>query len=294
MSLFRAVLLVALCALPGTASAQPWKDAYQAGDHQKAADLLHPLVIQLRLQPASMEPDPAHHLATMYALGLGVSRDPIAACSLAQVAAEATSFSAPKYAQNIEAYNASVKDANAFVTGQCDKLTERERMVASLTAGCFAFGMPEKTFTLGTDTVHVGRGGIRVADVAEERPDAIMNCPMLVARVRPLTLNPPPDAAPGVIARHFVDLLIWQVGQKPGDTTFRYTLQWQLYEVRGKKIEIAAIDEFGAIDQWPQPALPENLDARLSIEMIRSGHVHWKLDGKPPKRGWVMLPEQER
>jgi hypothetical protein len=40
--------------------------------------------------------------------------------------------------------------------------------------------------------------------------------------------------------------------------------------------------------------MPQNLDARLSIEMIRSGHVHWKLDGKPPKRGWVMLPEQKR
>jgi len=294
MSLLRVVLLVALCALPGTASAQPWKDAYRAGDYQKAADLLHPLVIQLRLQPASMEPDPARHLATMYAQGLGVSRDPIAACSLAQVAAEATSFSAPKYAQKAEAYDATVKDADAFVTLQCDKLTERERMVASLTAGCFAFGMPEETFTLGTDTVRVGRGGIQVVDVAEERPDAIMNCPMLVARVRPLTLEPPLDAAPGVKARHFVEVLFWQVGQNPGDTTSRYALQWQLYEVRGKKIEIAAMDEFDAIDKWPQPAMPQNLDARLSIEMIRSGHVHWKLDGKPPKRGWVMLPEQKR
>jgi hypothetical protein len=293
MTLARLMILAALCLLPCTASAQPWKDAYRAGDYQTAAALLHPLVIQLRLQPESADPDPARHLAMLYAQGFGVSSDPIAACSLAQVAGMATQMAAPQYAQNIAAYDASVKDADGFINQHCDKLTQRDRMIASLTTGCFAFGMPEEVFTVGTQAVRVGRGGIRLADAPEERPDAIMNCPQLIARVRPLTLEPPADAAPGVAARHFIDLLCWQVGQKPGGTSLRYVLQWQLYEVRGKKIEIATMAEFDAMDKWPQPAIPENLDTRLTIEMIPSGHVRWKMDGTPPKRGWVMVPEKK-
>ena len=293
MSLKRLLFLVVLCTLPGTASAQPWADAYRAEDYRTAADLLHPLVSQLQMQPESADPDPARHLATMYAQGLGVSRDLMTACSLAQVAGMATQMAAPKYAQNIAAYDASLKDADAFISKHCDGLTERDRTVASLTTGCFAFGMPEELLTLGTQTVQVGRGGIRLADAPDDKPDPILNCPLLIARVRALTIVPPADAAPGVIARHFVELLYWQGGQKEGASTLIYVLQWQLYEVLEKKIQFPTMEELDVTDKWPTPALPQNLDARLTLEMIRSGHVRWRIDGKPPKRGWVMLPEEK-
>ena len=293
MALVRPLLLVVLCALPCTASAQPWRDAYQAEDYRTAADLLHPLVSQLQMQPESADPDPARHLATMYAQGLGVSPDVITACSLAQVSGMAMQMAAPKFAQNIAAYDASLKDADAFISKHCDGLTERDRTVASQTVGCFAFGMPEEVFTLGTQTVQVGRGGIRLADALEDKPVPILNCPLLIARVRALTIVPPADAAPGVVARHFVEVLYWEGGQKEGESTLSYVLEWQLYEVLEKKIQIPTMQEVDVADKWPTPALPQNLDARLTIEMIRSGHVRWRIDGKPPKRGWVMLPEEK-
>jgi hypothetical protein len=153
--------------------------------------------------------------------------------------------------------------------------------------------MPEAMLTLGSQAVRVGRGGISLADAAEKSPERLMNCPQLIARVRSLTVGPPSDGAPGVGARSFVEVLGWNSGQDPRDGTAVYVLQWDLYEVRGQKIDEVASAEFDVRHTWPKPALPENLDARLSIDMIRSGQVHWKLDGAPPKRGWVLPPEEK-
>jgi len=290
----RLLFVVAWCALPCAASAQPWADAYKAGDYQRAADLLHPLVVQSVTLAESTDPDPARLLATMYAQGQGVPQDPIAACTLAQAANVAMNFVAPnRHGGNFQAYEASLKEADAFAHKHCDTLTARDRQVATLSLGCFAFGMPEAVLMLGSRAVRVGRGGISLADAAEKPPERLLNCPQLIARVRPLTIGPPSDAASGVGARSFVEVLGWLSGQDPRDGTAVYALQWDLYEVRGQQINEVASVEFDVTHTWPKPALPENLDARLTIEMIRTGHVHWKLDGAPPKRGWVMLPEEK-
>jgi hypothetical protein len=293
-SLFRFLFAIFVFALPCTASAQPWADAYNAGDYQKAADLLHPLVVQSVTQPESADPDPARLLATMYAQGQGVTQDPIAACSLAQAVNVAANFVAPnRYAANIAAYDASLKEADAFAHKHCDRLTTRERVVASYSLGCFAFGMPEDVLAFGSQAVRVGRGGISFADAADKPPEPLTNCPQLIARVRPLTITPPSDVAPGVAARRFVEVLGWLYGQDPHDSTPVYVLQWELYEVRDKKIDQVASAELDVAHKWPAPALPRDLDARLTLEMIRSGHVHWKLEGAPPKSGWITLPEEQ-
>jgi len=290
MPLFRLVLAGALCALPCAASAQPWRDAYKAGDYQKAAELLHPLVVQMAWQPGSADPDPSRHLATMYAQGLGVPKDPIAACELAQVAFEANQNYAPRLAPDIAAYDASIKAADAFMTKHCDELSEWDRIAAA--TRCFAFGMPEEVLTLGSHTVRVGRGGILLADSPPDKPDQILNCPIIVARVRALTIEPPADAAPGVVARHFVELFYWRGGQRQGAAA-SYALQWHLYEVHGKKIDVTLVEDLAKVDGWPAPALPKAIEDGLTLEMIPSGHVHWKLNGAPAKHGWIMLPEEK-
>jgi hypothetical protein len=284
----------ALCAWPSAVSAQPWADAYKAGDYQNAADLLHPLVVQSVTQPESADPDPARLLATMYAQGQGVAQDPIAACSLAQAVNVATNFVAPtRYGGNNAAYDASLKEADAFAHKHCDTLTARDRDIASESLGCFGFGMPEDVLAFGSKSVRVGRGGISFADAGDKPLERLRNCPQLIARVRPLIIVPPSDAAPGVTARRFVEVLGWLSGQDSRDSTPVYVLQWELYEVHETKIDHVASEEFDVTHTWPVPALPPNLDARLTIEMIRSGHVHWKLDGAPAKRGWIALPAEQ-
>jgi hypothetical protein len=203
MSLVRLLILTVLCALPHTVWAQSWVEAYRAGDYKTAADLLHPLVIQLIVQPDYGDPDPPRHLATMYAQGLGVTQDLIAACSLAQVVSMATNFGAPRYAQNITAYDAAMKEADGFSRKHCDGLSHWDRMAASVSIGCFAFGMPEEVLTLGSEAVSVGRGGIWLRDGLPERPENLMNCLELIARARAVTIEPPADAAPGVGPRSF-------------------------------------------------------------------------------------------
>ena len=287
----RLFMILALCGLPCAAAAQPWADAYRTGDYQKAADLLHPVVIEPFIELTSTDPVPARHLAMLYAQGLGVARDPIAACSLAQISEMATHMAAPQYAQNISAYEAALQESQRFVREHCERLTRQDRLAASHSLGCFAFGMPEEKLTLGRQTVWVGRGGIRLAEVPEEgTPD--LGCPQFVARLRALTIPPPSDAAPGVRARHFVELLAWQVGKDQRDSV-TYVLQWQMYELRGEKIGSSAREQLYSIGKWPQPTLPPEFDARFSVEMIRSGHVRWRMDGAPPKRGWIMLPDEK-
>ncbi len=72
----------------------------------------------------------------------------------------------------------------------------------------------------------------------------------------------------------------------------RYFLQWRMYELRGDKIDVVAMEHLDSLGTWPQTALPSDFDARFSVEMIRSGHVRWRMAGAPPKRGWIMLPEE--
>jgi hypothetical protein len=135
----RLAFVVATCVTPCAAAAQPWAEAVKAGDYRTASDLLHPLGIEQHQNPdATADPAPARPLAGMYARGLGVPRDPIVACALAQAA------------------------------------------------------------------------------------------------------------------------------------------------------EMA----FSSVDRWP-PALPSDFGDRFRLDMIRSGHVRWRLEGAPPKRGWIMLPEGE-
>ncbi len=279
----RLLIVLALCVLPHRAAAQAWADAYQSGDYHKAAVLLQPLASDM----GSRDPAPARYLAVLYDQGLGVARDPIAACALAQ-ASEAAAHMAE--VTDVVAYAAGLKESDQFVREHCDYLPEQDRLSATLSIGCFGFGMPEETLRIGRQTVLLGHGGIRLADTP---PANLMGCPQVVARVRQLTIAPPPDAAPGVSARHFVELLAWRAGANPLDSSRRYTLVWQMYELRAGKIGIAGEEELYSIGTWPQSGLPPAFDARFSVEMIRSGHVRWRIEGAPPKRGWFMLPDEE-
>ena len=120
------LMILAVCTLPCAAAAQPWADAYRAGDYRKAADLLHPVVIDQHLNLAT-DPAPARHLAILYARGLGVARDAIAACSLAQISDMAAHMGGIKYADDVVAYEASLEESQRFMRGHCEGLTAQER-----------------------------------------------------------------------------------------------------------------------------------------------------------------------
>jgi hypothetical protein len=280
--------------LPAVAAAQPWADAYKAGDYSKAAQLLQPIVVeQVQSMGQDGDPAPARHLAILFARGSGVDRDPVLACALARLSdmgAQAVPVRL-RDAQDYAAYKETLNESSRFVQAHCDALTAREQRSAGQALGCLGFGLREGTLALGEQLVFVDRLGLRLA---ESDPDATASnlwCPQLVARLGTRTVAPPADAAPGVAARAFVEMLSWEAGQLAGDAGVRYLLTWKMFELRGKALEPVAFEPFLSVTTWPSPALPPDFEALLSIEMIRSGHIRWRLDGAPPKRGWIMLPE---
>jgi hypothetical protein len=293
------LLVLAMCGLPHTAVGQSWAEAYTARDYARAAELLQPIVIE-QVQALGTGPDsdpaPARYLAVLYARGSGVSRDPVLACALARLSdmvRQQVRVPQFKDAQEAFAYKAILDESEQFVRAHCEALTNRQQLAAGRSLGCFAFGLREGTLTIGEQTIWVDRLGLRLSESAADPPASDLWCSQVVARLEPRTIVPPADAAPGVVARPFVELLAWQGMQMAGDHSIRYVLTWTMFELRGKKLEPAAVEHLLSVATLPRAALPSDFDARFSVEMIRSGHIRWRLDGAPPKRGWIMLAEGE-
>lgn len=285
---FLAAAVISL--LPAIASAQPWAEAYRAGDYERAAPLLHAIVADDEYTDGG-DPAPIRQLAIMYAKGLGVARDPISACTLAQRAEGATLQWAPRqFKGDIAWYEATLKDAERFKAQYCSGLSPDELRAAS--PGCLALGMPETLLAVGGQWVRVGRRGIRLADAAGEDRGFVNFCPTLIADVRVRSVSPPPDAAPDVESRHFVELFSWAAGRDQKDGVLKYSLLWQAYEVLPTAVHYAADSQLFATSVLPHPSTPLDLDTRVSFEMIRSGHVRWRIPGAPPKRGWIKRPDE--
>ncbi len=289
------VLIAAIAALPGVAFGQPWADAYKAGDYAKAVHLLQPIIVsqQLSFSPGA-DPLAPRLLAVLYAEGKGVARDPVVACTLAQLSDMAKNMAPVRVTtpEEYKVYQESLEESRRFARGLCDPLTDRQQRAVGQSLGCLGFGLNEAVLAVGDRTVWVDRIGLRLTEAGDTPPEGNFMCPQLVARVAARHVEPPSDAAPGVTARSFVEVLAWQAGQTPGEATVRYLLSWTVYQVRGNVIQPVAMEELDAAAGWPSAPMPQNFDEILHVEMIRSGHIRWRLDGAPPKRGWILLPEE--
>jgi hypothetical protein len=291
------VLLVS-CALPTVASAQPWLEAYQAGEYAKAADLLHEGVSDPE-KVFQGDPDALHLLAQMYRDGMGVSRDPIAACSLAQDAELAAQMAPPaRPMQTMDdalAYQALQTQAHDFSAAVCGALSGLDLLGAGRSrGGCYGFGMPEETITLGSHSVRLSRAGIVLAGTPERDMGGLYMCNMAIALVRSRTIDVPENAPPSIGPRHFVELFAWRRNPVPAGSGGTFGLSWQLFEVRGKDMLPRLPDDIMLVTSSSIPqGLPPGIEARLTLQMARSGHVLWRVEDTPPKRGWLMLPDRK-
>ena len=284
MRLGRFLAAVVFCALPAVASAQAWADAYRARDYERAADLLHQVVISTSGEDfASLLPE-YRQLALLYADGFGLAKDPFAACMMANWADAATKKSAAKlFGPDLGAYEASVRESELFLATLCEPLTEDDRLNAGPMTPCFAFGMPERTETLGGRTIRIGRRGIQFTD-SDAGGQEMISCPQLVAHVRVTSVEPPPDATPGVKARHFVEIFAWETRRGVP----AYSLRWEVYEVRDEQILFfQPVQDLVTRTGWPERGLPADVERGLTLEMLPSGSVQWKLEGESPKLGWI-------
>ncbi len=284
------LVLVALMAHAEPVSSQSWRVAYEAGDFSTAARMLQPIVVSAILLPAvDDDPAPARTLATLYAEGLGVDRDPVVACALAQHSRMAAEMAAPRYAEAIFAFEALRKAGDRFVAEQCQPLSDAERSAAIQSIGCYAFGLSEQFLTIGPHMVRLDRQG--VALVGAKATAMSLECPVLYGGARTYAVEPPRDALPGVRTRYFADVLTWHFHLNPQNGSPLYRLRWLLVEVSSKGVGPQAIDVATTVSSWPQTPLPSELEPKVSLRMIRTGHVRWRVEGAPPRRGWIMQPE---
>ena len=284
MGLGRVLAVVGFCGLPAVASAQGWADAYRARDYVKAADLLHQVIISPPGQDAGSLLPEYRQLALMYADGFGVEKDPFAACMMANRADAATKRAAAKLVgSDVGAYEAAVIESESFVATHCDPLSEDDRLTAASEAVCFAFGMPERTERVGGRTIRIGRRGIEFADSKAGRQD-LLSCPQLVGHVRVTSVEPPLDAAPGVKARHFIEIFVWEARRGVPASSLR----WDIYEVRDKLILFfQPVEDLVTRTEWPERGFPADVERGLTLDMLPSGSVQWKFEGEAPKLGWI-------
>ena len=287
------------CALPVVTSAQPWRNAHQAGDYAKTAHLLHEIVSDQEHVLRGGDPDAFRLLATMYRDGLGVPRDPIAACALAQDAEHVTLMTPPaRPMQTMDdalAYQALQTQAHDFSTAVCGALSGVDLLAAGRSrAGCYGFGMPEETITLGSQSVRLSRAGIVLAGTPERNMGGLFGCHFAIALIRSRTIDVPENAPPSIGPRHFVDLLAWRRNPVPSGSDDTFGLSWQVFEIQGTDVMPRLPDDImlATSSSIPQ-SLPPGIEARATLQMIRSGHVLWRVEGAPPRRGWLMLPDRK-
>jgi hypothetical protein len=276
--------------LPVSAQAQPWRDAFEAGDFKAAADALHPVVAQsLRGDAPPGDPAPARTLAAMYAHGWGVDRDPVQACSMAYLSRIGAETSPLK---PYERWEAQLDDAMRLVDHHCDALSREEHLTALETMVCPRFGLEIGEVTVGPHTVRIDRRGLSVVGDGVFSSPAL-ECPVVAtAGVRAIAVEAPQDALPGIGSRYFVESLDWHmvVPQNP-EHEQGFELRWTLFEVTPAGVWLAASAPIAWSPSWPRPQQP--VDPALTLEMVRTGHVRWRIEGRPPSRGWLLRPGSE-
>jgi hypothetical protein len=277
-----------------------WTAAYQRGDYATAATLLQRVVFE---PPRGTHADAAalKQLALLYADGKGVDKDPVLACGLLRAHAVAAS-SAPR------ATMAAKRAAQAIVDRYCTPLSTSERAAAFAAMSCPRVGLPRGatvplepgwSIRFNDRSATVSRNG----EVREQPLAGDVLCRSQVLLVRHSTLDPATGGSArtsgeirsdrGRGARHVVELVTLQSGWRGG--TLSRELVWQLYEVRGLALDLAAVQRWQEPGSaWPAPALPEPLARGVNLTIRESGEIEYAIDDTPPRRGTVAIPQARR
>ena len=107
-------------------------------------------------------------------------------------------------------------------------------------------------------------------------------CRTQVIRVHHTSLVP---AARSGGLRHLIEFVTVQSAWRNGAVN-RETV-WQLYEVRGLELDLAAVQRWQEPGSaWPAPALPDPL-ARGAAFTVRGSEIDYEIPDDPPRRGTV-------
>lgn len=273
------VVLVVTTGVP-LAAADTWSTAYKRGDYETAATLLHRAVFE---HPGAQAPDPAavKQLALLYGDGKGVERDPILACGLLRAHAAATA-GAPRGTA------AARRAAAAIVDRYCAMLQAPQRAAAVAAATCPRIGLKRgATMTLEPGlAIQFNDRSATITRHGETREQPLAGGPLCgrqVIRVRHTPIAPAPGSSAGL--RHVIEFVTVQSAWRNGAVS--HDMVWQLYEVRGLELDLAAVQRWREPGSaWPAPALPDPL-VRGAAFTVRGSALDYEIPDAPPRRGTV-------
>jgi hypothetical protein len=114
-------------------------------------------------------------------------------------------------------------------------------------------------------------------------------CRTQVIRVRHTPLLPAPESA-GL--RHLIEFVTVQSAWRNGAVSRE--MVWQLYEVRGLELDLAAVQRWREPGSaWPTPALPNPL-AHGADFTVSGSEIDYLILDDPPRRGTVVSPRPKR
>jgi hypothetical protein len=277
----RTTLLALLIVLTGGAAragADTWPAAYKRGDYKTAAILLQRAVFE---HPGARTADPAavKQLALLYGDGRGVERDQVLACGLLRAHAAAT-------AATIRG-TAAKRAAAALVARYCGRLEVAQRAAALAAMTCPRVG-PNRGANVALEPGLAIQFNDRSATIThgdETREQPLAGGPLCRTQVAAVR-HTPLAAAPGSSERrHLIEFVTVQSAWRDG--AVNREMVWQLYEVRGLDLDLAAVQRWQEPGSaWPAPALPDPI-ARGATFTVRGSRIDYEIPDDPPRRGTV-------
>jgi len=262
------------------AGADTWTTAVKRGDYAAAATLLQRAVFE---HPGTQAPDPAavKQLALLYGDGKGVDRDPVLACGLLRAHSIAM---AGRPRGTAAARNA----AAVLVDRYCAPLPAPQRAAAFAAMACPRIGLKRgSVMTLEPGwSIQFNDRSATVTRYGETREQPLAGDLLCRAQVMRVHHTPLPSGSGSSAAlRHLIEFVTVQSSWRNG--AVHREIVWQLYEVRGLELDLAAVQRWQEPGSaWPAPALPDTLASGATFTR-RGADIEYEIPDDPPRRGTV-------
>jgi hypothetical protein len=286
-----AAFVVGVVPVAADATADAWSAALRRGAYAEAATLLQRAVFEPA--PNAHGPDAAalKQLAELYADGKGVDRDGVLACGLAR----AHAIAAGRTARGV----AATRTAQALVERHCHPLGAADRAAAFAAMSCPRIGLARHapialeagwSIQFNDRSATIVRGGQTREQALPG--DLVCRSQVLLTRHSAIDASDKPRTTPespkGL--RHVVEQVTVQSAWRAG--TLTREIVWQLYEVRGLELDLAAVQRWQEPGSaWPAPPLPEAI-ARGVTFSARGADIDYAIGDVQPRYGRIEARKQ--
>jgi hypothetical protein len=270
-------LLLLAGAVP-VAAADTWGTAVKRGDYATAATLLHRHVFEAERPAKTPDAAALKQLALLYANGKGVARDAVLACGLLRAHAVAITKTAKS--------GPAARAAQSLVEQHCTPLSAADRAAAFAAMTCPRIGLSRGApIRLASGwTIQFNDRSATITRNGETREQALPGELLCRSQVLMLRHSTIPAFGSRGRAREMIQQVTVQSSRRNGVLT--RDLVWQLYEVRGLELDLAAVERWQEQGSaWPAPSLPEALVRGVSFTVHGSGATEYSFD--ETRRGMI-------